>query len=80
MSDFGYPEKEKLLKEITVETRKEIDIEVKTEKESKIIKVKGSTMPQTIKSLIKGKKISINFISNECDNYISNPYITVGIL
>jgi len=80
MSDFGAPDKIKLLKEVTFETKQDITIEVETENGVKEFSVKGKVGYQTIKPLVKGKKIAINFISKAEDNMISNPCVKVGYL
>ncbi|MGN0961204.1 MAG: hypothetical protein ACI4PF_03280, partial [Christensenellales bacterium] len=79
-TDFGYPEKEKVVKEISLETTGDITLEIVTEKGSRNFKMKGKSGYQTLRPYVKGKKIGINFKSNIAGNYISNPKITVGYL
>lgn len=79
-SNFGYPDRYKLIRQITLETLQDIEVEIKTENKTKVIKVLGKDKPQNIMPYIKGKKISISFISRKSDNLISCPSIVVGYL
>ena len=80
ITDFKYPNKSKLIKEISLETKQDITLEIITDKGKKLINVKGEEYPQTIKVNIKCKKFGVNFISKAIDNYITNPQIIVGVL
>jgi len=80
MSDFGCPDKEKLIKEISLETTQNIIIEIETENSIKEFEVKGRNGCQTIRPYVKGKRIAINFVSKAVNNYISNPCVLVGYL
>lgn len=79
-SDFNYPEKEKLIKEIYLESKSDCNIEVIADNITKCFKVKGKQGIQTIKTYVKGKKISINFVCNNSGTTISNPQVLVGVL
>ena len=79
-SDFGYPEKEKLIREITLETKQDITIQICADDVVKSYELTGGSGYRTIRPYIKGSKIAINFISNKSDNMISNPHVVVGYL
>ena len=79
-TDFGMPDKVKLVKEITLSTSQDIMLEVCTEKCNKTIIVSGKDGYQTIKVNVKGKDISINFISKKSNNCISNPMLLVSYM
>lgn len=76
-TDFGAPEKIKLVKEVSFETSQDITVEIETENETRSFNVNGRIGYQTIKPYVKGKNIGINFRSNKAGNYISNPKIVV---
>jgi hypothetical protein len=78
--DCAYPNKYKLIKEITIESHQDIKIEIVTDKFKKILSVKGKDGLQNIKVNIKCKKFSLNIISNATNNYITSPQVMVGIL
>ena len=80
MSDFGYPDKYKLIREIVVETSADIIIEIVADNQSYSYRLKGKNGYQSIRPYVKGKKIAVNFISNTIGNKISNPNIVVGYL
>lgn len=79
-SDFGNPNKDKIIKEISLESSKNITLCIASDKESREIEVVGKSGYQIVRPYVKGSKISITFKSIEADNYISNPQITVGYL
>lgn len=78
--DCDYPNRYKLIKELTLESKQDIVVEVETEKGIKVLNIKGKNSPQNIKVNIKCKKFGINLISKSVDNYIATPQVTVGIL
>ena len=78
--DCDCPEKYKIIKEISLETSKDIDIEINTEMGKRVFRVKGKDIYQTIKVNLKCKKFSVNFVSKSTGNYIVGLQIVVGIL
>ncbi len=79
-SDFGYPDREKLVKEITLYSKSDCKIEVCCDGQSRIFEIQGKDNYQTIRPKMKGKRIALNFKSNVENTYISNPQIVVGLL
>lgn len=80
ISDFGVPEKNKVVKEVGLLSKSNIDVEIYCDGVVKTFKVKGSDKYQTIKPYVVGKYIGINFKSQSVNNYISRPKIVVGYL
>ena len=79
-TDFGYPEKEKLIKEISVCSKSSCDIEICCDSEKRTFHVSGKDGYQTIRPKMKGKRIALNFKTNTSNTYISNPQVIVGVL
>lgn len=79
MGSLGYLDKTKHIKEISIISKYDITIEIKTDLQTKSYSVKGSSVPQKIKTMIKGKLVEISFISNTSDAYICYPQITIGL-
>ena len=80
LSDFGYPDRDKLIREINLESLSDITLQIKTENETKNYTIKGKVGYQKINPYIKGRRIAINFISDSICNKISNPQVVVGYL
>lgn len=79
-TDFGYPEKDKILKEIYLETKSDCSVVIETEKKKKTIKFKGKNGYQKAKPYVRGNKFSLTFVSDTTDTKISNPQVKVGVL
>lgn len=78
LSHFDLPNKNKVVKEIWLETHKDITIDIICDGKTKSFKIKGKDGYQSIKPRVCGKSIGINFKSLSTDNYISRPKIIVG--
>jgi hypothetical protein len=77
-SDFGMPNKYKIIKEISLDTKQDIEVIIETEKEVKKFKLSGKESSQTLRPMLRCKQIGLRFVSTKEDNLISNPCITVG--
>lgn len=77
-SDLDKPEKVKVVKEISLETSQDITLRLISELGYKDFEIKGKTGYQTIKSYFKGKRIALDIMSENSNNYISNIKIKVG--
>ncbi|MBE5738284.1 MAG: hypothetical protein E7354_00915 [Clostridiales bacterium] len=79
-SDFNYPDRYKLVKEVYLETDSDCIVRVVADGKKKDYKVKGSKEIAVIKPRMKGIKISVSFISNTVNTRITNVQVRVGIL
>ncbi len=79
-SDFDYPDRYKLIKEISLETRSDCVIKVMADNKEKSFVVKGKDGISIIKPRMKGVKISIGIVSNTVNTKITNLQMRVGIL
>lgn len=76
--DFDNPGKSKLLKELSLYTKSNIQIVIKTESESRTFEVIGSESIQSIQVNMKGKTFQCQFVSSTNNNYISSVNFVVG--
>ena len=79
-TDCDCPNKLKLIKEISLETNSDIELEIETDKVKKVLCVKGKTKPQTVKINLKCKKFNFKIVSKTSGNYITGVQIVVGVL
>ena len=79
-SDYNYPDRQKLIKEIYLETNKDCTVRVSVDGKSKDFLVKGCEGISVIKPRLKGTKVSVSFLSNSTDTRIANVQVKVGIL
>ncbi len=79
-SDFGENGKTKIVKSITLSALKDCEIEIKSDLETKVYKVKGKEKGQKIKTNIKGKTFQISFVSRLGGQKISNVEISADVL
>lgn len=80
MSDFGYPNKTKIVREVHIYTKYDITVCVKSEVEQKTFVLKGSDKTQKICPNIKGKRISIGFDCDVANILVSNPNVVVDLV
>lgn len=80
LSDIGYPDQEKLIKEVSIFTKYEIKLTVFSEKESKDFIIKGSNSASKIPVKIRGNKIGISITSNTEKAEISNLKMSIDLL
>lgn len=76
--DFGTPNKNKVITEICLESKRDIVIEIVSDLESRSIDVIGMSGCQVVNPYVRGKKFSIAFKSNVSGNYIANFQVVVG--
>jgi len=79
-TDFGYPERDKLINEVYLESLNDCVVSINCDGKITNYEVKGREGYQTIKPYVKGNKVSINFVSDKNNTKISNPQVEVGIL
>lgn len=60
LSDLGYPDKEKLVREISINTKENVYFKIFTENDSKTILINGRDKPVRIPIKIKGNKIGFS--------------------
>lgn len=80
MSDFGYPDKIKVVRELHLLTKYDISITISSENQSRTFEIKGSDEIQKICPNVKGKRISISFNSTQANLSISNPNVVVDLV
>ncbi|MBE5735892.1 MAG: hypothetical protein E7356_00840 [Clostridiales bacterium] len=71
--------KDKILKSLSLETRQDIEVVVRTDCGDKIINVAGRVGIQDIRVNIKCKWFAIDIVSKGVNNYICHPYVSVGV-
>jgi len=79
-SDFGEGDKTKIIKSISLYALKDCEIEIKSDNEAKVYKIKGKDKLQKLKTNIKGKTFQISFISKIGGQKISNVEINADVL
>lgn len=77
-NDFGYPNKDKILKEIYFNAKQETEVIVESEKEIKSFVVNPVNYLIKINANMIGKEFAIHFRVTTKEAYISNPQIVVG--
>lgn len=80
LSDLGYPDRQKLVKELSIFTKYKIKITIFSEKESKSIWVDGKDSASKIPVKIRGNKIGISISSATSKVEISNLKLTIDLL
>lgn len=76
--DFGCPDKNKVVRELGIETSQNIDIEIIHDNKVKSFSMLGKNGYQTIRPYVRGKKLGIVIKSRTTNNRILKPKITVG--
>lgn len=79
-SDYNYPDRQKLIKEIYLETDKDCTIRVSVDGKVKDFNVKGKDGISVIKPRLKGTKIAVSFLSKTTGTRIANVQVKVGVL
>lgn len=80
LSDLGYSDKEKCIKEISVMSEYDCIITVQTEVESREFEVKGSSILNRFPVRLKGKQVGVAIKSDTEKSLISNLKLTVDIM
>ncbi len=79
-SDFGYPEKYKIIKDIYLKSDNAVTITIRTEKLSKSYTLNPKDGVVHLRTLVKGKHIAIDFESNSDNAKISTPTVIMGLV
>lgn len=79
-TDFNYPDRFKLIKEIYLETKSDLMIKIKADGKTKCFKILGKDGISSIKPRLKGKKISITFEAKTTNTKVANVQLKVGVL
>lgn len=80
LSDFGYPEKEKVVKDIYLKSNVPVTITVRTEKTVRQYNASPKNNLIHLRTLIKGNLIAIDFKTNSGECLISSPTVVVGFV
>ncbi len=80
ISDLGYSQNEKIIKEISFQNNENFDFTIVSDKETKNFKVKKTSSISKIKPNMKGNNFSFRFSCNENKAHISSPQIIFGVL
>lgn len=80
MSDFGYPDKIKVVREVHLLTKYAITLTVSSESENRSFVISGSDKISKVCPNIKGKRISLSFESDVANMYVSNPNVVVDLI
>lgn len=78
-SDFGFADKKKIVKKISLVTKADMKVRIKTENGMKTLTFKGGEKPQTQRPNVVGKQIEISFLTQNATADISKPEIIVGV-
>lgn len=79
LSNFGYPEKNKFIKDIYITSKHPLTLTVRSEKLSVKITKRPVNNLIHLSPKISGKMLAIDFETNQTECYISNPTIIVGL-
>lgn len=79
-SDFGYPHRDKVMREIYVVNKYPFTLTVKTEKEQRLFHVNNTKGISCIRPYLKGKMFALNFASTLAEAEISNPQVVIGLV
>lgn len=79
-TDFGYPTRKKIIREIHVFTKYDISIVITSDSETKTLNISAGTSKQKIKVEVKGFEFKFE-IKADCQNaYISSPDIVFDVI
>lgn len=79
-SDLGYKGQKKIIKSMKITASKNCQVEIKSDIETKVLNIKGSSKTQRIVAKVKGETFSISIISNESGQKISTPEFEIEVL
>lgn len=80
LSDFGYPNKDKMIRAIYVVNKYPFTLTVRTEHEIKTFNVNTTSGVSTIRPYVKGKLLGLDFYTKNAQAEISNPQVVIGVL
>lgn len=79
-TDFGYPNKKKILKELYLNIKQPTTVTIETENSSKTFSVTQKNGLAKITPNIIGNEFAIHFSANTSEVYISNPKVIIGVV
>lgn len=79
-SNLGYPNKNKIVKEIHLNSKYDCKVKVRTENNEKTFSVVGSDVTSKIKTNMVGEMFEITFYSEIATSKISNAQIVMGLV
>lgn len=80
LSDCGYPEKQKVVKNIFLKSNVPVKITIRTENATKTYNAKPKNNLIKINTLIKGNLFAIDFETSSAECEISSPSVIVGLV
>ena len=80
MSDFGYPDKIKVVREVHLLTKYDIKLTIESECESRTFEIAGKSNISKIMPNVKGQRISLTFLSLTDKMHVSNPNVVVDLI
>ena len=79
LSDLGYPNLTKIVREVYVKSNAPFNLIIETEKTKKVIPVKPKLGTTMVRTMVKGNLIALSFKSNSEDITISDPQVVIGL-
>ena len=79
-TDFGYPNFNKILKNLILYTKNNIKIEINADGKVYNFEAKGGINPSKIPIYLRGNRFSISFVSDSVGNEISSPYVELELV
>lgn len=80
LSDLGYPNKVKLIKDIYFKNEKSFTLKIITDMQEKTFYVASGKKINKVKTSIKGKSVRFVFESDETESHISDPQVVFSVL
>ena len=80
MVDLGYPNRDKVISEIYLNTVSDCTFKISVDNKVKIFRVKGKDQVVTIRPYLKGKKFSLRIETNDTNVKIEPLQLKVGLL
>jgi hypothetical protein len=78
-TNLGYPDKIKKVRALSLISKYDCKVKIKTDKEEKSFDIKGSDTTSTIHPNVVGEMVQFSFESESADAYIAVPEITIGV-
>lgn len=79
-TDFGYPDRRKLFREIYVDTKTDITVSVTTDSTRRLVSIKGGKGTKRAAINAEGKKLSLSFICSTENCEISRPIVLADLI
>lgn len=78
-SDFGYADKNKIVKKISLISKTDMKVKIKADNKTKTLSYHASDAPQTKRPNVVGKQLEISFLVDGKESDISKPEIIIGV-